>query len=213
MTTVEKEAAATESAEHAVDEVEEAKAATEPRAALFTRIRLAPRTFARRVEGWSRRRKTLVLTPLVLVTIGLIAAATVLGVRIHDYDDVRAARGAALAAAETNVPKILSYRAETADHDLDSAANLLTGDFENRFRTLIKDTIIPAAKQHQTVTTATVVGRSVVDGTSDSVTVLLFIDQSTTSKDTPQPRLDASRVRIHMDRVGDRWLISGLEPV
>ncbi|MFF3572713.1 hypothetical protein ACFYXQ_33585 [Nocardia jiangxiensis] len=213
MTIVENDSAATDSAEAAAKDTEVANRAAEPRDALFTRIRLAPGTFARRVEGWPRRRKTLVLTPLALVTIGLIAAVTVLGVRIHDNDDVQAAKGAALAAAVTNVPKILSYRADSADNDLESAANLLTGDFKNRFQTLVKDTIIPAAKQHQTVTNATVAAKSVVDGTSDAVTVLLFIDQSTTSKDAPAPRLDASRVRIHMDRIGDRWLISGLEPV
>jgi Mce-associated membrane protein len=150
---------------------------------------------------------------LVLVTIGLIVAVTVLGIRVHDNHEVQAAKNGALAAATVNVPKILSYRADSAGSELGSAADLLTGDFKNRFRTLVDGTIVPAARQHQTATTATVAGKSVVSGTADAVTVLLFIDQSTTSKESPQPRLDASRVRIHMDRVGDRWLISGLEPV
>ncbi|WP_063016508.1 hypothetical protein [Nocardia nova] len=176
-------------------------------------VRRVPLWTAARIEGWSRRRKTLVLVPLAMWLIALIAAVTVMGIRIQHNDSVNTARTSALATADSSVPKLLSYRADSAEQDLDAAANLLTGDFKNRFQSLVKDTIIPAATEHQTVTKASVAGKSVVDATSDSVTVLMFIDQTTSSKESPQPRLDASRVRIRLNHVGDQWLISELQPV
>jgi Mce-associated membrane protein len=184
-----------------------------PRRGMIARVRQLPAAFAVRVELWSRRRKIMTLVPLGVWVAGLIAAVVMLGVHTHSNEAVDNAWSGALAAADADVPKILSYQPDSVDQDLGSAADLLTGDFKNRFRSLVEETIVPAAKQHQTATKATVAGKSVVDGTSHSVTVLMFIDQTTTSKDAPAPRLDASRVRIHMDHVGDRWLISGLEPV
>ncbi|PPJ25555.1 hypothetical protein [Nocardia nova] len=184
-----------------------------PRPRRIARLRRVPGRAVRRIEGWSRRRKTLTLVPLAVWVLALIAAVSVLGVRIHDNAAVADARSGALAAADAGVPKLLSYQADSVDRDLGSASGLLTGDFKNRFQSLVRDTIVPAAKQQQTVTKASVVGKSVVKASVDAVTVLMFIDQSTTGKDTPQPRLDASRVRIQLDRVGGQWLISGLQPV
>jgi len=177
------------------------------------RVRRWPAVTAARIEGWSRRRKSLVLIPLTVWLIALIAAATVMGVRIHHNDAMDSARGNALSAADTAVPELLSYRADSAQQDLGAAANLLTGDFKNRFQSLVKDTIIPAAREHQTETKTTVAGKSVIDATANSATLLMFIDQTTSSKESPQPRLDVSRVRIRMDRIGDQWLISELQPV
>ncbi|MET8430917.1 hypothetical protein [Nocardia sp. NPDC004860] len=176
-------------------------------------LRQWPAALTAHIEGWSRRRKSLTLIPLGALVIALAVGVVVLGVRIHGDEAVDEARGSALAAADAAVPKLLSYQADSVDRDLGSASDLLTGDFENRYASLVKDTIIPAARQNQTVTRATVAAKSVVSATADSATVLLFINQTTTGKDATQPRLDTSRVRIQLDRVANHWLISGLQPV
>lgn len=163
-------------------------------------------------QQYSKHRKV-VLIALSVLLIGLITAVAVLGVRIHSDGAIDDAKTGALAAANDNVVKLLSYRFDTVDADLGAAAQLLTGDFAGEFSTLATQTIIPAAKEAGTVTTATVAASALVDASADAVTVLLFLNQSTTSKESPNPKLDSSRVRVELVSVGDKWLISSLVPV
>jgi Mce-associated membrane protein len=107
----------------------------------------------------------------------------------------------------------LTYKFDSVDKDLADASNALTGDFKDQFVALTRQTIVPAAKQANIVTSASVAGNSVVKASADSVTVLMFVNQSTTSKDSPSPKLDSSRVRVELEHVGGRWLVSNLQPV
>lgn len=195
---------------------EDAPAASETRSRKKISISRAVSRAGRLIGGvrsWSPRRRLAVFAILGLLIIGLGAATGVAGVRVHSNNAVADAKRSALAAANENVPKVLSYKFDTAATELEAASQLLTGAFADDYIELTKQTIIPAAQQAATVTNATVVASAVVDGSEDSVTVLLFLNQSTTSKDYPDPKLDSSRVRVELESVGDRWLISSLTPV
>jgi Mce-associated membrane protein len=63
------------------------------------------------------------------------------------------------------------------------------------------------------VTTATVKSAGVISAHPDSVTVLVMLDQTTTSKTTKGARVDGSRVRVEMTRTGGQWLVSNLVPI
>lgn len=171
------------------------------------------RSYAGDLGQWSGKRKAVVLTPMCILLIALIIAVGLLGVRIHSNDQIAAAKASALAASNDIVPKLLSYRFDSIEKDLGDASNALTGDFKDQFVSLTQQTIIPSAKQASIVTATTVAGTSVVSASADSATVLMFLNQSTTSSDAPNPKLDSSRVRVQMHKVGDEWLIANLEPV
>jgi Mce-associated membrane protein len=47
----------------------------------------------------------------------------------------------------------------------------------------------------------------------DSAVVLVYVDQSTTSKDRPDPTLAASTVLVSMTRINGSWLITKFEPI
>ena len=53
----------------------------------------------------------------------------------------------------------------------------------------------------------------IVAASTDQVTVLVLLDQTTTSKATKKGRLDGSRDRVVMRKVGGTWLIAALDPV
>ena len=59
----------------------------------------------------------------------------------------------------------------------------------------------------------TVQGGSVVADSKDDATTLLFLNQVTTSKDTPQAVTSGSRVRVELRHEDGRWLVSQLTPV
>jgi Mce-associated membrane protein len=50
-----------------------------------------------------------------------------------------------------------------------------------------------------------VVDSAVASESMDRVVVLLFIDQTVTNAQVPDPRIDRSRIKITMEKVDDRW--------
>ena len=47
----------------------------------------------------------------------------------------------------------------------------------------------------------------------DSAVVLVFINQTTTSKENPDGAFAASSVKVGLKKIDDRWLISAFDPV
>jgi Mce-associated membrane protein len=110
----------------------------------------------------------------------------------------RAAAEESVKAATDSTIAILSYRPDTVDRDLTGAAGRLTGGFRQQYTQLVSDVVAPGAKQQQISAVATV--------------VLVFIDQTTTIGNDA-PTQTTSSVRITLERLHDRWLISQFDPV
>jgi Mce-associated membrane protein len=94
-----------------------------------------------------------------------------------------------------------------------TAPDNATGRFKSDFSTLVSKIIVPAARQQQITTVATVKQAGIIDASSDQVTVLVLLDQRTTSKSARKGMLDGSRDRVVMRKVGGTWLIAALDPV
>ncbi|UXA15537.1 hypothetical protein KXD97_26385 [Mycobacterium sp. SMC-8] len=128
------------------------------------------------------------------------------------------ARGAQVAAAESvrvaseTTVAILSYRPDTAEKDLTAAADRLTGTFRDQYTDLTKTVVIPGAQQQQISAVATVPAAASVSADDDRAEVLVFINQTTLIGSEP-PNVTTSCVRITLDKVDGRWLVSGFEPV
>jgi Mce-associated membrane protein len=127
---------------------------------------------------------------------------------------VEGARTAAVAAGEEKVVDLLSYDYRSIATDQDTRTALLTGQFKDDYGSLLRDVVAPAAAQQQLTTQTTVVSSSIVrtDGT-DSVTMLLFLNQTTQSSAKPDPTLSGSRLRVTMQEVDGSWLVSEMTPV
>ena len=69
------------------------------------------------------------------------------------------------------------------------------------------------AKQKSMKTTARVAGAAVSELRPDSAVVLVFVDQTTTTKDSAQPSIAVSSVLVRMTRVNGTWLITKFTPV
>ena len=128
------------------------------------------------------------------------------------------ARGAQIAATESvaaasdTTVAMLSYSADTAEKELNEARSRLTGSFLEEYTKLINTVVIPGAKEKQISAVAKVSAAASVSATPDHAVVLVFVDQTTTiGKDAPTA--SASSVRVAVDHIGGRWLVSGFEPV
>jgi Mce-associated membrane protein len=127
----------------------------------------------------------------------------------------RASRTAAeesVKAAIESTTAILSYRPDTVDRELNGAAGRLTGGFRQQYTQLVGDVVAPGAKQQHISAVATVPAAASVSATENHAVVLAFIDQTTTIGNDA-PTQTTSSVRITLERVHGRWLISQFEPV
>ncbi|WP_405181170.1 twin-arginine translocation pathway signal [Nocardia sp. NBC_01377] len=171
------------------------------------------RTVIARIVGRLRAEPWMVL--LALAVLVSVATATTLAVRQYQPDRETgedAARSAVAAASEGTVA-LLSYGPNTLDRDFASAKGHLTGDFLTYYSQFTQQIVAPAAKQKAVETTAAVVRAAVSDLKPDSAVVLVFINQTTTSADKPDPAMAASSVRVSLTKIDDDWRISSFDPV
>jgi Mce-associated membrane protein len=124
----------------------------------------------------------------------------------------RVAAEESVKAATDSTIAILSYRPDTVDRDLTGAVGRLTGGFRQQYTQLVTDVVAPGAKQQHISAVATVPAAASVSATENHAVVLVFIDQTTTIGNDA-PTQTTSSVRITLDKVHDRWLISQFDPV
>jgi Mce-associated membrane protein len=123
------------------------------------------------------------------------------------------AQKVALDAASTGAVALLSYSPDTLEKDFAAAKDRLTGDFLNYYTQFTQQIVTPAAKEKQVKTQAAIVQAAVSEIHPDSATVLLFINQTTTSKENPDGAFAASSVKVGLTKIDGRWLISAFDPV
>jgi Mce-associated membrane protein len=126
--------------------------------------------------------------------------------------DAETARAEAAQVAHDSTVAMLSYGPDDVEEKLGAARQLLTGQFQDSYTALIDEVVIPNAKHQRIASTAAVQAVAAVSGNAEHVVALAFVNQTITFGNTA-PTNTASSVRVTLDRVGDRWLISRFEPV
>jgi Mce-associated membrane protein len=126
--------------------------------------------------------------------------------------ETQLARIESLAAAKDSTIALLSYKSDTVEKDLEAAKSRMTGAFKDSYSQLINDVVIPGAKKEHISATATVPAAASVSATPNHAVALLFVNQTAVVDKSP-PADSVSSVRVTLDKVDGRWLISGFDPV
>ena len=126
--------------------------------------------------------------------------------------DSEIARDESTQAAKDSTIALLSYKPDTVEQQLGGARDLMTGDFRDSYTSLTNDVVIPGAKQKQISAVATVPAVASVSANPSHAVVLVFVNQTVIVGQTA-PTDTASSVRVTLDKVGNRWLISKFDPV
>lgn len=132
--------------------------------------------------------------------------------RVDQQTGPEAAKVALDAATEGSVA-LLSYSPDTLEQDFATAKTRLTGDFLEYYTQFTEEIVTPAAKQKSVKTEASVVQAAVSEIQPGSAEVLLFINQTTTSKENPDGAYAASAVKVGLTKIDGAWLISAFDPV
>jgi Mce-associated membrane protein len=171
----------------------------------------------KRFAARAKKRSSGRVVPAVLAVLVVASLALLGGLYWYSYRPDRAtdagAAKAAISAASEGTVAVLSYSPDTLDRDFSSAKSHLTGDFLSYYDQFTQQIVAPAAKQKAVKTTAVVLRAAVSELRPDSAVVLLFVNQSTQSKDRPEPTFTNSSVSVTLTKANGRWLISSFNPV
>lgn len=107
---------------------------------------------------------------------------------------------------------MLSYTPDTVERDLNAARDRLTGGLKDSYSQLTRDVVIPGSKQKRIAAAASVPAAAPTTASPNHAVVLIFVNQTVTVGADP-PTDTASRIRVTLDKVKNRWLISGFDPI
>ena len=177
----------------------------------------SPKRTVRPRRGLPRFQRNVKVVPVILVLLLLVSGGAAAWLYFNRYQpnqrtDLSVARAVVSAASDGTVA-LLSYSPESLDKDFATAKSHLSGDFLSYYSQFTEQIVAPAARQKSLKTTAHVMGAAVSELHPDSAVVLVFVDQSTTSKERPDPSMAASSVLVSMARVKGNWLITKFDPV
>jgi Mce-associated membrane protein len=150
---------------------------------------------------------------VAVIATGLIVASAWLAWDGTARRGAEQAGGDAVEVARESIVAILSYRADTAEESLSTAASeRLTGRFLADYSQLITTVVVPNAIQKDITASARVPAAAVVSAAVDRAVLLVYVDQ-TTAVGEESPTQTNSSVRVTMERVDGRWLIAGFDQI
>ncbi len=165
-----------------------------------------------RLTGWCLANwRPILVTALVAAMLGLAGGVFFFLYRPDRQIDDAAAQRAIQAASDGAVAS-LSYSSEGMAHDFATAKSHLTGDFLAYYDKFTSEIVTPMVQQKHIAQTAAVLRAAVSELHPDSAVVLVFLNETTMTKEKPQPLTTPSSVRITLTKVNGSWLISKLDP-
>lgn len=159
-----------------------------------------------------RRRPSLRLSPTRLLGVALAVALVALAVtgalllRTPSDDNLR---DSALLAARTYSSSLTTFDARTLDGDVERVKRASTEQFAQEYDQTIAD-LRESVLAEQTVSVGTVVGAGVEELDDRTATVLVAVNQQI-SGSAGEPRTEANRLRMVLERRDGRWLIGTVE--
>jgi Mce-associated membrane protein len=171
------------------------------------------RGVAGRVRRGARRYWAAIALAVALVAAAGLASWMFFFVYQPDRQTDDAGGQSAIEAAADGTVALLSYSPDSLDKDFATAKSKLTGSFLSYYTQFTEQIVAPAAKQKSVKTQASVVRAALSEIHPDSAVVLVFINQTTESKDRPDASFINSAVRVSLQKIDGGWLISSFDPV
>ncbi|MGV0769692.1 Mce protein [Mycobacterium syngnathidarum] len=150
------------------------------------------------------------LAALTALLLALAGACGYFGWHYVKDRQIANSSAAALNTASTYAVTLTSVDTDNLDANFAAVLDGSTGDFHDMYaksssqlRKLLVD--------HKATGHGVVVNSAVKSATTDEVVVLLFVDQTVTNTEVPDPRVDRSRMVMTMQNVDGRWKAANVE--
>lgn len=201
------------------DKDTDAKTAAEDTAEAGTAETESAETAAEPVDGDSDpaepltargRRRRLLVVVVAVAFVAILALAGFLGWQLWQEREVNRASEQAQQAAVEYAQVLTSIDSAKVDENFDAVLDGATGEFKDMYSqssTELRQLLIDnKASAH-----GVVLESAVQSASKDKVVVLLFVDQSVSNTNVPDPRIDRSRIKMTMEDIDGRWRASKVE--
>ena len=155
------------------------------------------------------QRRTL-LVALCVAGLLLLVAAAVLAVLLRQYAERDDRREAALAAASQSALNLTSIDRENFEEDVRRVIDGATGAFRADFEARSKE-LAAVLEENQVSSEGKVIEAGLVRSDDRTATALVVVDSNVRNTAVPEGRVNTYRMRLQLERQGDRWLTSMLE--
>ncbi|CAM2771024.1 hypothetical protein BST27_02675 [Mycobacterium intermedium] len=167
------------------------------------------------VKRWARgclaRWRSILATVLVVSAVS-VAAGLYFVLYRPDQQVGDAAAQRAIQVASDGAVAVLTYSPDNLDRDIARAKSYLTGDFL-AYYTKFSEQIAALALQNQVTQTAKVLRAAVSEIHADTAVVLVFLNQTVSSRGKPEPQTTANIAQVTVVKVDGSWLISKMDPL
>ncbi|BBZ47785.1 hypothetical protein [Mycobacterium parmense] len=170
-----------------------------------------PASVKRLIRRCSASWQLVIAATMVACAVG-VPAALFFAVYRPDQQVGDAAAQRAVQVASDGAVAVLSYAPDNLNRDFAKAESYLTGNFL-AYYIKFTEQIAALAQQKRVTQSAKVIRAAISELHADSAAVLVFIDQTATSKDKPQPQTTATGAMVTLTKVKNSWLISKLDPL
>lgn len=147
-----------------------------------------------------------------LAVAGLILILVV-GHQARAAEAAERAGTAAMKAARTSVPAILSYTDSNLANQLTTNRRLMTPGYAKRYTAMVKKRVLPQVRKFGVANQVGVVSSGIVRSTSSRAVILVFANQTTRTKDKPEGITQGTRLEVTLRHQDDRWLVDDLRPL
>lgn len=156
------------------------------------------------------RKRMILLGALALAAVALLATGSTLAVAVLGMTNENSARAAALAAARQQVVNLITIDQKTLDADFNRLLDGATGEFKRDFagqRTLFVEMVTT----DQVRSTGEIKSAGMESFTGSKATVLVAAHASVQNAKVPQGEARDYRLRVSLEYIDDRWLVSQME--
>ncbi|GAB2673736.1 hypothetical protein GCM10027271_38160 [Saccharopolyspora gloriosae] len=171
-----------------------------------------PSTFESTVDGRGRlralRRPSVLAAALVILL--LLGGLTYTGVRLREAAANEAARTEALAAGERYALALTTYDHQNLPDNFGSVSENASPAFAGQYRE-VSDGLTQLIQQYRATSKGEVRGAGAVQVDQDRAVLVLFVDQTITNTNSPEPRVDRTRMQLTLVRPDGRWLIDDVK--
>lgn len=145
-----------------------------------------------------------------LVVVALAAGAGWLGWQVHQQQRLDAARSQAESAGREYATDLATYDYHDLNGNFTKITANATGKFAQQYKQ-VSDNLTKLIQQMQATSKGAVVQSGISAADTDHAVLVLFVDQTITNTNSPQPRVDRNRMRINLVHQEDRWLIDDVQ--
>ena len=152
-----------------------------------------------------------------LLVLLLVASTAYLGFRVVGRNRAETARAEQVAAGQQYALALTSYDFKSLEGNFRAVTENSTDRFGRQYKE-VSDSLTKLIEQYQATSKGNVVEAGVVSSDDEKAVLSLFVDQSVTNTNSPQPRVDRNRMKMTLVHASDgngddRWLLDDVQLV